>query len=87
VIKERHTSRDGFISFYSNNFDDWVKPLSKYDHNELGTLLTAYAESSAIEIKEIDFRFIERILVDELVHSAINWNEFEEKRKNARMEE
>lgn len=40
VINERHTSRSGFISFYSNNINDWIKkPCNKYDHNEIETLL------------------------------------------------
>ncbi len=43
AIKERFTSRSGFISSYSNCLGDWLaKPLSQWDHNELGTLLGAY---------------------------------------------
>jgi hypothetical protein len=43
MIKERHTSRSGFISFYSNNLAEWLaKPVSQWDHNELGTLIRAY---------------------------------------------
>lgn len=39
VIKERFTSRSGFISFYSNDVLEWLKkPLAEYDHNEIGTL-------------------------------------------------
>lgn len=42
AIRARFTSRDGFISFYSNNLADWLsKPLSSWDHNEVGTLLGA----------------------------------------------
>jgi hypothetical protein len=42
VIKERFTSYDGFLSSYSNRLGDWLKkPLSQWDHNELGTLLRA----------------------------------------------
>ena len=40
IIKERFTSYDGFHSFYSNDVAAWLeKPLSEWDHNELGTLL------------------------------------------------
>jgi hypothetical protein len=43
MIKERHTSYDGFISFYRNNLARWLaKPVSQWDHNELGTLIRAY---------------------------------------------
>lgn len=42
TITERHTSRSGFISFYSSTFQEWLeKPLTEWDHNELGTLLIA----------------------------------------------
>lgn len=42
VIKERHTSYDGFVSFYSNDLETWKEknPL-EYDENELMTLLIA----------------------------------------------
>jgi hypothetical protein len=42
VIKERHTSYDGFASFYSNDLGEWLsKPVGTWDHNELCTLLLA----------------------------------------------
>lgn len=41
-VRRRFTSRDGFISFYSNRLADWLeKPLADYDHNEAGALLAA----------------------------------------------
>lgn len=43
TIAERHTSRSGFISFYPNDLAEWLaKPVSQWDHNELGTLIRAY---------------------------------------------
>lgn len=42
TICERHTSYDGFHSWYDNEITDWLeKPLADWDHNELGTLLVA----------------------------------------------
>lgn len=42
AIRERFTSRDGFISGYPNGLDSWLsKPLREWDHNEIGTLLVA----------------------------------------------
>lgn len=42
VLRERHTSRSGFISHYSNDIDDWKgKPLAEWDHNELESLIRA----------------------------------------------
>ena len=41
-IKDRFTSRDGFLSSYSNDLGEWLKkPVLTWDHNELGTLLDA----------------------------------------------
>ena len=42
VIKERFTSRSGFISSYSNRLETWLaKPLAEWDCNEVETLLIA----------------------------------------------
>jgi hypothetical protein len=41
-IIKRHSSYDGFRSFYSNDLATWQeKGLENWDHNELGTLLVA----------------------------------------------
>lgn len=43
IIKKRFTSRSGFISFYSNNVEEWKeKPVKEWDCVELGTLLDAW---------------------------------------------
>lgn len=42
LLGERHTSRDGFISGYTNRLSEWLlKPVEEWDHNELETLLLA----------------------------------------------
>ena len=41
-IKERFSSRDGFMSFYSSDLGDWPKELKDWDHNQLSTLLEVY---------------------------------------------
>lgn len=43
-IKDRFTSYDGFISYYSNDLEDWETDLSKWDHNQIGTLLECYID-------------------------------------------
>lgn len=54
LIKEQFTSRSGFHSFYSNDIEVWrAKPYADWDHNELGTLLTAYLRQVA-EDKGLD---------------------------------
>lgn len=44
VLAEWFTSRDGFMSFYSNEpeDDEWCKPVEEWDHNQLSALLAAY---------------------------------------------
>ncbi len=43
VIKDRHSSRDCFVSFYSDSISDWVNQgFLKWDENQLETLLIAY---------------------------------------------
>lgn len=50
VLREMFTSRDGFISFYSNDPDRWnAKPLGEWDHNETGALLVAYVRDHYAE--------------------------------------
>jgi hypothetical protein len=58
IIKQRFTSRDGFISFYSNNLEDWKeKKLKDWDEIELGTLLDAWMVDNESEDywKDLDY--------------------------------
>ena len=40
-VKERFTSRSGFISFYDNNWREWGN-VKTWDHNQIGALLEAW---------------------------------------------
>lgn len=78
VIRERFTSRDGFISFYSNNLEEWVnKPLSQWDHNEIATLLIAVAPS----FDDASWTFYEDMAYNGGFYqdweASVNWGEFE----------
>ena len=45
-IKERFASYNGFISFYSNDINEWlVKPFPEWDLNELSSLFCAYVHN------------------------------------------
>lgn len=44
ACERRFTSRSGFISHYSPDWRQWGR-LSTWDHNQLGTLVEAYAET------------------------------------------
>ena len=41
-VRDRFTSRDGFISFYSADLSEWGK-VESWDHNQCGTALEFYA--------------------------------------------
>ena len=41
-VRERFTSRDGFISFYAADLSEWCK-VESWDHNQVGTALEFYA--------------------------------------------
>lgn len=76
-IKERHTSRDGFISFYSNNCDEWNdKPIADWDYHELGTLIRTIVEkidkdwSWSIYYDMCDYGF-------EYWSNCVDWKKFE----------
>jgi hypothetical protein len=42
LVKQLFTSYDGFISHYSPDLDQWGADVSKWDHNQIGTLIEAY---------------------------------------------
>lgn len=93
VIKERFTSRSGFISGYRNTLETWLqKPLADWDHNETGTLLVAAMRLAGIDPDESETR--ERLYYDtfgdsgayEAWESAVDWQGFETKRAEARAE-
>lgn len=46
-IRENHTSRDGFFSYYDNDLESWGNVLS-WDHNQIGTLLQALVEQESV---------------------------------------
>jgi len=55
LVKRRFTSRDGFISSYSNDINEWKeKPLKDWDYNELGTLLEAWININSTKTSETE---------------------------------
>lgn len=51
VARNRHTSRSGFISFYSANWCTWGE-VEGWDHNQLKTLIEAYVQETRSELDE-----------------------------------
>ena len=61
VSRERHTSRDGFFSFYNPDYRRWG-PVNHWDHNQLGTLFLAFLEDQGGEdLDEILDRVLDRL--------------------------
>jgi hypothetical protein len=44
AIKDRFTSRSGFISHYDNDLSAWPRSFADWDHNQIGTLLEIYLD-------------------------------------------
>ncbi len=81
LIAERFTSRSGFISFYSNNIDDWLaKPLAEWDSNELGTLLRAALLDAGLTSRKLTDSIMEHLNEDfyAAVNQACDWTKFEQ---------
>lgn len=79
TIGDRHTSRSGFISFYSSDESEWLeKPLEGWDHNELGTLVRAWVSFNDVEsIDEELYDWRPGGLYEEIyraVDSATDWD-------------
>ena len=58
IIKKRFTSRDGFMSWYSNDINEWKeKKVTDWNCVELGTLLDAWIiENESIDYwKDLDY--------------------------------
>ena len=51
VAGERHTSRSGFISFYSPDWRTWGD-VTSWDHNQLQTLVEAHVRDTQGELEE-----------------------------------
>ena len=71
VCRERFTSRDGFHSYYSNDWRDWGK-ASKWDHNQIGALIQAYVETMNGKFSQFEeFSLMELALSNGLMDGLI----------------
>ena len=69
VSIDRHTSRSGFISFYDPDVKTWG-PLPTWDHNQLQTLLIAFADIDQYSIVENSYEDIHSIIDNALTESG-----------------
>lgn len=54
LIASKFTSRSGFISFYDNSLAAWGSDLSKWDANQVGTLIECAVEYSEDSFDELE---------------------------------
>lgn len=89
VAERRHTSRDGFISGYRNDWRQWGK-LADWDHNQLMTLLIAACEARGFDWEDSDlaiyYATTEYSGPCRAWESAVDWKAFDAKRDEARAE-
>ena len=76
AIKERFTSRSGFISSYPNHLEDWP-PLEQWDHNELGTLLVALLDDDEGWDWKIWEGMQNRNVFDVAFDQCVNWEVYD----------
>ena len=93
VLKDRHSSYDGFISHYSNCLCDWLQnPVTAWDHNELESLLWAClliktgetGDESADKITSLMEESCE--LLYTIFSDSVDWPALEREVKEAREE-
>ena len=60
-IKDRFTSRDGFISYYKNSLDLWPKDYSEWDCNMIGTCFELF------DLEEEDINYSLREYLSETI--------------------
>lgn len=70
IAAKRHTSRDGFISFYSPDWVTWGE-LEDWDHNQLLTLLLAYLETVGEDADEIEDSILDHLRGNGVFDEAI----------------
>lgn len=51
-IRENHTSRSGFCSFYANTLEAWPEDVTEWDHNQIGTLMQAFVGDDFDQYRE-----------------------------------
>lgn len=89
MIKERHSSRSGFISFYSNDVASWDdKETADFDHNELGTVLSAAMVPHVESNRDFNWTICEGIFETdyEYVDNHCDWKKHESKVTEKRAE-
>ena len=71
IVRDRFTSRDGYIPHYSKKLSEWGK-ISTWDHNQIGTALLVFFDDSSFnydiheKVSEVIYGQIFNTLSDEM---------------------
>lgn len=57
LVHRRHSSRDGFISHYANDSEDWPREVDDCDHNHLSTLFLWSLEYLGLDVDQSSFEW------------------------------
>jgi hypothetical protein len=73
VCKERHTSYEGFYSFYESDWNTWG-PMREWDHNQIETVILAClmregSDSYAIEREVMDVSSVREAVENHIVYA------------------
>ena len=77
AIKQRFTSRSGFISSYSNDLAQWEPNIENWDYNELGTLLVALLASDENYERDIFEEMQDKNVFDTAFDNCVDWDAYE----------
>lgn len=77
AIRERSTSRSGFISSYPNHLNAWNQNPLLWDHNELGTLLVALLDDDEGWERDIFETMQDRNVFDVAFDQCVNWEVYD----------
>lgn len=78
VAAERHTSYDGFHSFYEPGMGDWPRDPRQWDHNQLETLLLAVLRITVGDLRAFEWELFECVTDGDGIYSdwlnAVDWD-------------
>jgi hypothetical protein len=77
AIKQRFTSRSGFISSYVNDLRGWQVNVENWDHNELGTLLVALLGEGGDWERDIYEEMQDHNVFDTAFDNCVDWDAYE----------
>lgn len=87
VLMDRHTSYDGFHSFYTNDLSEWLdKPLEDWDHNELHSLLITTMTLLDFDEEGFLYYMLEGETFYHAWSDAMDWDKWEAKVQEKRDE-